>query len=442
MTLGQYELNKVLPDRLKDYTRKFSGKDIEKFLTKLGKEETPTLFEDVINHYKDLGANYAYYYGASLSLNDLAIDRSYRDKIYAKSLFKIDGIKDPAEKIKATLNMLDEIEVEQNKYLASTGNRMHDLIEGGALSKSKGGNVKQVLTAPGLVADQRGRVIATPILKSWSEGVDTFSYFNTMPGVRKGVVDKGINTQDTGALNKSLIAVTRSTLIVEDDCETKKFIESDLNSFDAMDRYAAETVFGVVARNEVIDGDVVQKAKKAGLLKLKVRSPLTCETSAGICSKCYGLMPDGRSASIGTNVGTLESQSISERATQLTLRTFHCLHPDSTLFVDSNKLVRIEDLWHLIDGEMFITERGEEAKYIPNLRLWDGGLMTKVYQILRHKPDTSIIKITLSNGASFIAQNSHPTMVKNRGLVEGKDIVIGDKLYYNLPSEISKSHVG
>ena len=62
----------------------------------------------------------------------------------------------------------------------------------------------------------------------------------------------------------------------------------------------------------------------AGVDEVKVRSPLTCELTHGICAKCYGMdLGRGNMVELGAAVGIVAAQSIGEPGTQLTLRTFH-----------------------------------------------------------------------------------------------------------------------
>lgn len=57
---------------------------------------------------------------------------------------------------------------------------------------------------------------------------------------------------------------------------------------------------------------------------VKVRSPLTCNTSSGVCQKCYGMdLATRQEIEIGAPIGIVAAQSIGEPATQLTMRTFH-----------------------------------------------------------------------------------------------------------------------
>ena len=55
-----------------------------------------------------------------------------------------------------------------------------------------------------------------------------------------------------------------------------------------------------------------------------IRSPLTCESRAGVCQQCYGLdLTTRKLPDIGAKVGVISAQSIGEPGTQLVLRTFH-----------------------------------------------------------------------------------------------------------------------
>ncbi len=74
----------------------------------------------------------------------------------------------------------------------------------------------------------------------------------------------------------------------------------------------------------LLDDQEVRKIVEAGVSRVYVRSPLTCELDQGICAKCYGHdLARGGMVSIGEAVGIIAAQSIGEPGTQLTLRTFH-----------------------------------------------------------------------------------------------------------------------
>jgi DNA-directed RNA polymerase subunit beta' len=50
---------------------------------------------------------------------------------------------------------------------------------------------------------------------------------------------------------------------------------------------------------------------------------MTCESREGVCSKCFGKREHGGDSAVGDNLGAISSQSMSEPATQMTMRTFH-----------------------------------------------------------------------------------------------------------------------
>ena len=80
----------------------------------------------------------------------------------------------------------------------------------------------------------------------------------------------------------------------------------------------------VVDRNEEIDEQKVDVIIAAGITKVHVRSPLSCQSRRGICQRCYGRdLARGHLVDLNTAVGIIAAQSIGEPGTQLTLRTFH-----------------------------------------------------------------------------------------------------------------------
>ena len=146
-----------------------------------------------------------------------------------------------------------------------------------------------------------------------------------MPGVRKGSVDKSINVSESGALNKSLLNVTRSMLITEEDCGTDKFIELSVSTDkkDIIDRVLARNVRGPGERGDVITAFIYNNMIAEKIEWVKVRTPLKCESSTGLCALCYGSLPGGQLPEVGYNVGIADGQAITERSTQLTMRSFH-----------------------------------------------------------------------------------------------------------------------
>lgn len=80
----------------------------------------------------------------------------------------------------------------------------------------------------------------------------------------------------------------------------------------------------IVTRNTLLDEAWVAKLEDASVQSVKVRSTISCESSFGVCARCYGRdLARGHQVNIGEAVGVIAAQSIGEPGTQLTMRTFH-----------------------------------------------------------------------------------------------------------------------
>jgi DNA-directed RNA polymerase subunit beta' len=311
-------INSELPTKYRNYNRVLTSKTAEKLLTQVGKED-PQHFANVINSWKDLGATYSYLKGHTISITDFVGDKSYRNDLLKAEMPKINKMKGET-KINALNALTLKVQDAQGKAIANN-NFIGKMLESGSFSKTD--SIRQILSMPGVMQDINGNNLEMPILKSYGEGLDTASYWNSLYSVRKGTVDRAVNTQESGALNKALLNVNRRLLIVEVDCNTNEGLEFEINDKNVMDRTLLFTVPGIGRRGAIVDNALIQRAREKGITKLKVRSPLTCHSVGGICQLCYGLMPDGQLPSIGENVGVGESQAVTERSTQLTMKTFH-----------------------------------------------------------------------------------------------------------------------
>ena len=79
-----------------------------------------------------------------------------------------------------------------------------------------------------------------------------------------------------------------------------------------------------LAKGHLISLSDSDKINELGIESIKARSPITCDTSYGVCSSCYGNdMARGHKIGVGEAIGVIAAQSIGEPGTQLTMRTFH-----------------------------------------------------------------------------------------------------------------------
>lgn len=170
VTIGQVLLNSPLPDELKDYSRILDKKGVAKILEQVAKDY-PKKFADVLNNYKDLGYMYSFKRGSTISLDDFAINRSYRDKILKKELPKIKPLKGVA-KINALNNLTQKIQNAQDK--SDVANNIYEMLDSGSFGKKD--SARQILSLPGVMQDVKGNPIEVPVLTSYGEGLTTSDY--------------------------------------------------------------------------------------------------------------------------------------------------------------------------------------------------------------------------------------------------------------------------
>lgn len=329
-TLGREVLVKTVPKKFHKFIRanEMTGKNVNELMTRIALESYPD-YGQVADSLKSLGADMAHQQGFSMSLNDLDIDRSYRDKTVADTWRRLGSNASDDKVVSAFMGIDTKIAVGQAKAIKDKEkeqhreNNMRIMIDSGAGGGKLKSNAGQVWSMPGILLDVHNNPISVPNVKSWTEGQDVAGYWNSMYGARKGAVDRAVNTQDTGFLNKSLLAVTRNLIITEEDCDTDDGIDIAIIDKNAADRYLAENIPGVAKKDDLVTQELLRAAKLKKLKTVKVRSPLTCETAKGVCIQCYGLMSSGKPPKIGDNVGIIDGQTMTERSTQLQMQTFH-----------------------------------------------------------------------------------------------------------------------
>lgn len=192
----------------------------------------------------------------------------------------------------------------------------------------------------GLMAKPNGEIIETPITANFREGLNVLQYFISTHGARKGLADTALKTANSGYLTRRLVDVAQDCVITEEDCGTEKHITvSDIVDAGNVMESLGERILGrtasedlvnpltgdvIASRNTILDEALVAEIESAGIERVSIRSPLTCESEDGICGKCYGRdMARGTAVTIGEAVGVIAAQSIGEPGTQLTMRTFH-----------------------------------------------------------------------------------------------------------------------
>ncbi|MDA0712537.1 MAG: DNA-directed RNA polymerase subunit beta' [bacterium] len=226
----------------------------------------------------------------------------------------------------------------KQKKTTASFNPLYVMADSGARGSTQ--QLKQLAGMRGLMSKPSGEIIETPIKANFREGLTVLEYFTSTHGARKGLADTALKTANSGYLTRRLVDVAQDSIITEFDCGTLDGIEiTPLVEGNDIIEAIGDRILGRVTLEDVVDsvtGEIlieagaeineayVAKVEDAGISRVRIRSVLTCQTTRGICVKCYGRdLSRGHVVNIGEAIGVIAAQSIGEPGTQLTMRTFH-----------------------------------------------------------------------------------------------------------------------
>jgi DNA-directed RNA polymerase subunit beta' len=354
-TVGRVIFSEIWPDEL-GFVNRVVGKSVLGDLIggcykHCGHAKTIVMLDKL----KQFGFAEATRSGCSIGIDDMVIPKEKAAEIETarKQIAEVDkqyrrGIITPGERYNKVVDIwthcTDQISSVMLRTLTDNQgkeeyNPLWLMVDSGA--RGNKAQVRQLAGLRGLMAKPSGDIIEKPILASFREGLTVLDYFISTHGARKGLADTALKTADSGYLTRKLVDVAQDVIIREDDCGTTNGIwvapvfdgeEEAVKLRDrVVGRFACDDVVDprdpqhkLVQANEFLDEDKARLIDAADLDRIKVRSPLTCESKQGICVCCYGRnLATGRLVQKGEAVGIIAAQSIGEPGTQLTMRTFH-----------------------------------------------------------------------------------------------------------------------
>jgi DNA-directed RNA polymerase subunit beta' len=303
--VGSILVNSVLPVKYRDSNKIMDKTQLNTVLDKISKED-PALYGSVISKLKDLGNDAVYKLGLTTGLDDLKINYSERNKLVNEAKKELES-----KGAVGVAPFVQRIKDFTSKDLISKKSDFAVMIASGA--KGKEDAVTQMVSTPFLTTDNNNKIIPFVIEKSYSEGLSAPEYFSTLGGARKGMIDRALSTSEPGQFTKEMINSVIGSKIVEFDCETQQGIEVDTkDKNNALGRYTVD--------GQLIDNQFLNNYNKK---TIKVRSPLTCEAKNSPCAKCFGIFENGKLPEIGTYIGTIAGQAMTEPSTQMLMRKFH-----------------------------------------------------------------------------------------------------------------------
>ena len=383
-------------------TKKEIGDVIDQVYRHTGQKET-VLFADAI---MALGFRNAFKAGISFGKDDMIIPASKEGMVdETRALVKDfeqqyqDGLITQQEKYNKAIDawsqcgdkvanaMMDEIRATpklEDGRLAPI-NSIYMMAHSGA--RGSQAQMKQLAGMRGLMAKPSGEIIETPIISNFKEGLTVLEYFNSTHGARKGLADTALKTANSGYLTRRLVDVSQDCVVIEEDCGTERGMEMRaIIQGGSTIASLGERILGRTTLEDVTDKDgniiapvgtlldeaTTQRIEDAEVQSVKIRSPLVCEATLGVCGKCYGRdLARGTPVNIGEAVGVIAAQSIGEPGTQLTMRTFHIggaaqVNEQSNAEAISDGTIEYRDMTTIVDqrGRRLALSRSGEIAVI------------------------------------------------------------------------------
>ncbi len=344
-TIGRLIFNQALSGVVPFVNETMNKKKLARLIEDVLESHGLDVARDVLDRIKLLGFEMATKSGITWAISDLVtpgekveiLKASEKEVELIREQFN-QGLLTESERRSRTISVWEKAKEKIAKIVASAlpyDNPIYQIIDSG--SRGSWAQPIQMMGMKGLVANAKNETIELPIKSSFKEGLGVLEYFISTTGARKGTTDTALKTAQAGYLTRRLVDVSQDLVVRENDCRAKEGIEiwrSDGKEFNqsfssrVFSRIALDDVkLGrkvVVRAGDVIDKETSEVVEKSKLESVRVRSPIACKTSYGLCASCYGLdLGNNKPVKIGTAVGVLAAQSIGEPGTQLTMRTFH-----------------------------------------------------------------------------------------------------------------------
>ena len=357
-TTGRVIFNQVTPVMVPFINQLMTKRNLKAIISNVLKRSSFAVTATFLDDIKEFGFFWSFKGGLSFNLGDL-ISPSIKTKTLNEAQAEVDEIWDNYNMGLITNNerynqIIDKWTYADNKItdtllkeLATHKqgfNSVYMMLDSGARGSKQ--QIKQLCGLRGLMAKPRksgdtgGAIIENPILANFLDGLSVLEFFISTHGARKGLADTALKTADAGYLTRRLVDVAQDVVIRDEDCDTLRGIETTAlkdgdkiieslavriqGRYTLHDIYHPDTEEIILSAADYIDDNMSEFIEKAGIEAVTIRSVLTCETSHGVCAKCYGKnLATGRIAEKGDTVGIIAAQSIGEPGTQLTLRTFH-----------------------------------------------------------------------------------------------------------------------
>lgn len=439
-SVGRVITNEAIPKEVGYINELLSKKSLRDIIGKVikicGVARTAQYLDDI----KDLGYTMAFRGGLSFNLEDVIIPLE-KEELIQEGYNEVEQIIENYNMGFITYNerynqiidtwthinsKLSNILMKQLSEDDQGFNSVYMMLDSGARGSRE--QIRQLSGMRGLMAkpqksgSEGAQIIENPILANFKEGLSVLEYFISTHGARKGLADTALKTADAGYLTRRLVDVSQDVIVTEVDCGTLRGLtataiknneeviaslyERILGRVSVHDVQHPNTAEIIVHSGEEITEDIAEKIDKSPIERVEIRSVLTCESSQGVCAKCYGRnLATGHMVQKGEAVGVIAAQSIGEPGTQLTLRTFHVGGIASNIATESRVVAKYDGIVEFEELRYVEAADSEGKKYKV--------VVSRLCEMRIIDPNTKIVLV------------SH-------------NVPYGSKLYFNQKDNVSK----
>lgn len=364
-TVGRVLFNAVLPAGVpfqnREMTKRSTRQLCREIFERCGREEAVATLDRI----KTLGFEMATRSGSSIGVTDLVtasseekqtiMDEYERDVDVLGQRFIKGEISDDEryrEVFEKQAMSLEELCRAVDKKLdAEPENPLRQMLK----SQARGSRVQvqHLMAMRGTMARANGSVVERDVIRSTDvegvpmsvrvrepqvipsnlrEGMPVLEFFCSTHGTYASLATTKLMTGNWGYLARRLIYLAQDVLVTQHDCGSTRGLQKMLagEGEGVIGRVASEPKRDeleqtVVDRDELITAEVwARLCRGPGGQTIRVRSPLTCQATRGVCRLCYGIAPSSNQlVEFGSAVGVIAAQSVSEPGTQLNLKMKH-----------------------------------------------------------------------------------------------------------------------
>ena len=312
-TVGRAIFNEILDGKLPYVNETLDNNRIYELVETVYREYDEDEAVNLLNRIDDLGFHFATRMGSSISLETLRTDVNLAE--YAQ---KIESQLSPVMECENPIFAQMRAALLESFARSEDGmNPLHLMQISGARASLRNAHRIAGLMGPVVELTAEETPVRFKFIEgNYRDGLSHSEYFALTYGTRRGLADTVEKVTRSGYLMRKLADVASDVVVMEEDCNTKK-----------------------------------------------ERNIVNCETTYGVCAKCYGTdLSTGKPVKLGEPVGIIAANVIGEPMTQLITRSYQTLGLSSRRCIETregrviNAIPKMNELFEARKGKKKVDE--------------------------------------------------------------------------------------